>query len=207
MAVSYPLWYTLKANIKTFLEAIATEENAVDTGRNFLVSMDRWNPWIESQQGVALANILTQTVALNTDRSGSRRNGLDNITVIVDMYALGKPKVDGLLPGDEIAAKRLDLLVAQVREGLTRLNDNDFGFAKDSTGGFLIDRDINFTLTYYDQESAEASGQYAPARWTFNVMMPFIPEDKRTYYDLDVLNLSVKKDDLENFALQFTYDS
>lgn len=206
--IDYPLWYTLKNNIKTILTAVAAEETLVSAGRNFEVSSNRFTPWLESQQNKALVNIMVQTVGLNADRSGSRRNGMDNITVILDMYALGRPVASGgsYLPSDDVAADRLDLLVAQVREGLTRLNLQDFGFTPDPTYGHMIDRNINFSLTYYDHENLESTGQYAPARWSFDVMMPFIPVDKREYPDLSELNITVKKDDLDNFAARFTYD-
>lgn len=203
MAISYPLWYTLKNNIKNQLEAIAIEENAVDPGRNFQVQVNRWSPWIESQQNTALVNIMVDSVGQDSDRSGSRRNGMDQITVHADMYAIGK--AGELEPVDEVAAKRLDLLIAQVREGLTRLNTNDFGFTPDPVYGQYIDRNINFNLTYYDQEGEQKSMQYAPARWAFDVYMPFIPEDKGVYPDLEITGTEVKKGDLDSFAALFTY--
>ncbi len=178
MAISYPLWTTLKTNIVTILEAIATEET--------------------------LVNVMVQTTAPNTGRSSNRRNTLDDVTVNVDMYALGK--AGEVLPADGVAADRLDLLIAQVREGLTRLLATDFLFTKDATYGFPIDREeTNFNLTYYDQENEQAAGQYAPARWTFIVQLAFIPVDDNDYNDLTELNIQVKESDLDQFALRFTY--
>ena len=202
--IDYPLWATLKANIETILEAIATEETIVAAARNFLVTKDRWRVWVESQQNIALVNIMIQTVGTNVDRSGSRRNTLNDINVMVDMYALGE--AGEVLPADEVAADRLDLLTAQVRAGLTRLKESDFGFDPDSEFGMVIDRgDTDFTLTYYDQENEQSAGQYAPARWTFTVQMPFIPTDNNDEIDLTELNISVKDETLEQYALQFTY--
>lgn len=202
--IDYPLWTPLKANIKTILEAIATEETIVSAARNFIVEKDRWRVWVEEQQKIALVNILVQTVGTNVDRSGSRRNTLNDINVMIDMYALGE--AGEILPADEVAADRLDLLVAQVREGLTRLKESDFGFDVDSELGFLIDRgDTDFTLTYYDQENEQSAGQYAPARWTFAVQMPFIPTDNNDEIDLTEINVSVKDETLEQYALRFTY--
>lgn len=205
MAIDYPLWYQLKNNIATILSDIATEENAEDPARNFGVYVNRWNPWIEAQQSTAFANIVVQNVVPASDRSASRRNGMDQISVNVDMYAIGK--AGEVQPADEIAAMRLDLLTAQVREGLTRLDKNDFLFEEDPTYGSLIDRNINFTLTYYDQEGEQKSVQYAPARWSFDVYMPFIPQDKREYPTLDISETTVKAGDLELFATQFTYNT
>lgn len=209
--IDFPLWYQLKTNIVTALQEIAAEETIIDSGRNFDVAKDRWRPWIEEQQNVALVNVMVQTVGQESERSANRRNGLDNITVNIDMYALGE--AGEILPADQIAAERLDLLVAQVREGVTRLDLNDFGFPPDPTYGHIIDRNQNFSLTYFDQESEQTTGQYAPARWTFSVFMPFIPKDLRQFPGLDPgeypelteVNVSVKDDSLEQFALRFDY--
>ena len=200
--ISYPLWFTLKSNIKTILETIAAEEALVDSARDFEVEKDRWRPWVEEQQSIPLVNIMVQTVGLNAPRSSNRRNTLDDVTVNIDMYALGE--AGEVLPADEVAAKRLDLLIAQVREGLTRLAQTDFGFTKDPDYGFPIDREnADFTLTYYDQENEQATGQYAPARWTFIVQLAFIPTDDNEYNALTELNVTLE--DLEDFSLKFTY--
>ena len=197
--INFPLWTTLKTNIVTILEAIATEETLVDAGRNFLTQKDRWRPWIEAQQGTALVNIMVSTVGINTDRSSNRRNTLDDVVVNVDMYALGK--AGEVLPADGVAASRLDLLIAQVREGLTRLKETDFGFSEDAEFGFPIDREeTNFNLTYYDQENEQSSGQYAPARWSFTVQLAFIPTDNNDYNDLEEFNIN-----MQQFALRFDY--
>ena len=201
--INYPLWKQLKTNIVTILEEIAAEENAVDPGRNFIVTRDRWRPYIESQQGTALVNIMVQNVGANSDRSGNRQNYLDTVNVYIDMYAIGL--AGEVLPADEIAADRLDLLTAQVREGITRLKNIDLGFPRDSTGGFLIDWSGSADLTMYDQDQEDSTGQYAPARWSFNVEMPFIPTDNNDYVDLDQLNLTVTDDSLELFKVQFNY--
>lgn len=200
--IDYPLWYMLKNNIVTILKAIATEENLVDPGRNFEVEKNRWRPWVEAQQNIPLVNVMVQTVSPNTGRSANRRNGLDDVTVNVDMYALGEG--GDVMPMDELAAKRLDLLIAQIREGLTRLKETDFGFTKDPDFGFPIDREnTDFTLTYYDQENEQATGQYAPARWTFIVQLAFIPVDDNIYNALIELNVSFE--DLTDFSLKFIY--
>ena len=193
-----PLWTILKTNIVTELLAVAAEEAIVDPARNFLVGKDRWRPWIEAQQNVPLVNVMIQTVGQIPERSANRRSSLDDISINVDMYALGEG--GNVLPSDQLAADRLDLLVAQVREGLTRLDTNDFGFVRDVDGGIIIDRNLAFSLTYYDQENEQSTGQYAPARWNFNVAMPFIPNDKRVYIDLEELNVT-----LEQYALRFNY--
>ena len=204
MAIALPLWNALKVNIVTQLTAIAVEETLVDAGRDFEVSKDRWRPWIEEQQKKALVNIMVDTVSGNGDRSTQRVSALDDIIVKADMYAIGK--AGEVLPADEVAAERLDLLIAQVREGLTRLAFTDYGFTKDSTFGNVIDHDSNFQLNYYDQESQQATGQYAPARWSFTVQMPFIPVDDNDYENLEELGVVVSDETAALFALDFTYD-
>lgn len=204
MAIAFPLWYTLKQNIVTQLQAIAAEEALVSAGRDFEVAQDRWRPWIEEQQKKALVNVMIETVGVNGDRSTQRASTLDDILVKVDMYAIGE--AGEILPADGVAAERLDLLVAQVRNGLTRLAFTDYGFSKDSTFGNVIDHDSNFALNYYDQESQQATGQYAPARWSFTVQMPFIPVDDNDYQNLEKLGVVVSDETAALFALDFTYD-
>lgn len=196
--ILYPEWYTLKENVKQILTVIAAEENLVDPSRNFLVEKDRWRPWVEAQQEIPLVNIMVQGVAQDSGRSSSRTCSVDEVVLNIDMYALGK--AGQVLPADQLSAERLDLLVAQVREGLTRLDLIDFGFDIGK-----IDRSQNLTLTYYDQENESATGQYAPARWSMSVYFPFEPQDKREYIDLSELNVSVN-DDLANiYSLKFNY--
>ena len=196
--IEYPLWYGLKSNIVDILTIIAAEETIVNSSRNFLVQKDRWRPWIEAQQEIPLVNVMVQGSNQDSGSSASRIYSTDEVTVNVDMYVLGQ--AGETLPADEIAAERLDLLVAQVREGLTRLDLLDFGFPIGQ-----ISRDQNFTLTYYDQQNEESTGQYAPARWSFNVKFPFYPQDKGNYVNLSELNVTINDDLAELYKLKFNY--
>lgn len=196
--IAYPSWYPLKANIVSILKVIAAEEKAEETTRDFVVEKDRWRPWIESQQLIPLVNVMVQGVNQDSGSSAARIYSTDEITINVDMYALGR--AGEVLPADQIASERLDLLVAQVREGLTRLDLMAFGFEEGT-----IERSLNFTLSYYDQENEQATGQYAPARWSFNVKTPFYPEDKRDYVDLSELNVDINDDLAELYKLKFNY--
>lgn len=198
MAIDYPAWYTLKNNIVAILQVIAAEEELVSADRDFKVERDRWRPWIESQQTIPLVNVMVQGVGQDPARSSARRYTTDEVTIHVDMYALGK--AGEVLPADQLSAERLDLLVAQVREGLTRLDQIDFGFQVGE-----IDRSQNLTLTYYDQENEQATGQYAPARWSMSVLFPFEPQDKRVYVDLSELNVSMSDELAELYSLKFIY--
>lgn len=199
MAVEYPAWSTLKSNIVSILEVIAAEETLEDSDRDFTVGKDRYRPWIEPDQTKPLVNVMVQGVGQDSATSASRTNSTDEITVNVDMYAIG---IAGeALPVDEVAANRIDLLIAQVREGLTRLGQINFGF---DTGKLYTN--LNYTLTYYDQENQESAGQYAPARWSFTVKTPFTPADNNTYIDLEELNVDISDDLAELYSLQFKYD-
>lgn len=195
-AIAFPKWYTLKGNVETILKAVAAEEKAVDPGREFLVSRDRWRPWIEAQQNVALVNILTDTV--ESQGGGSRRYKRDVVTVQVDLYALGtyEDQAGDLTPADEVAAKRLDLLAEQVRHALTRLANADMGF----NAGEIDTGDLQLSLVMYSQEREETTGQYAPARWSFQVSLPYVPMDHQEIADLEELNVA-----LEQFAVKYTY--
>jgi len=195
--IALPKWHTLKGNITTILRAVAAEEALVDAGRNFAVSNSRWRPWIESQQGLALVNVMVDGVESGGNGAGSRRYKQDVVRVNIDMYALGtyEEQAGELTPADEVAGKRLDLLTAQVRSGITRMINQDLGFE----AGTIDTSGIDATLTMYSQEREESSGMYAPARWSFAVQLPYLPEESPVG-DLDVMDL-----DLQQFAVRFVY--
>jgi hypothetical protein len=200
--INYPLWYTLKNNIVSALETIATEEALVSAARNFEVEKDRWRPWIESQQSVPLVNVMVQNVSPIAEQSGSKKSTMNQIIVMIDMYVMGK--AGETLPVDTYAADRLDLLTAQVREGLTRLASFDFGMF-DTDGDPLIEKGADLTLQIYDQENEQVTGQYAPARWSLTVNMPFIPTDDNSLLNLEEIGVQVKEDDLDVWAVEFAY--
>ena len=205
MAVAMPGFSTLKANIVTALREVATAENAVSTARNFIVTQDRWRPWIENQQSVALVNVMVDNVS--SSGGGSHFNVTDRISVNIDMYVLGTydEQVSAgsgaitLTPADEIAAARLDLLTAQVRHAISRMKNSDLGFAAGQ-----VSRNISASLTIYSQEGEEATGNYAPARWTLTVDMAYEPDDDAAATEITELNLTWK-DALESWASRYTY--
>ena len=125
--IELPPWVQLKTNIVSILQIIAAEETIVDPARDFEVNKDRYRPWAEAQQTISLVNVMIQGMAQDSGTSSARHCSTDEVAVIVDMYALGN--AGEILPVDQEAANRLDLLVAQVREGLSRLDLIDFGFA------------------------------------------------------------------------------
>lgn len=205
MSVAMPGFSTLKTNIVTLLREVATAENAISTARNFTVTKDRWRPWIESQQSVALVNVMVDNVS--SAGGGSHHNVTDRVNVNIDMYVLGtydeqtstSTGTVTLTPADEIAAARLDLLIAQVRHAISRMKNSDLGFA---TG--VISRNISPTITIYSQEGEEATNQYAPARLSISVDMAYTPDDDATTTAITEIDLTWK-DTLESWASRYTY--
>jgi hypothetical protein len=179
MAVAYPAWYNVETGIVTALEKVATEENAIDTARNFIVSRDRWRPWIENQQNVALVNVMVENIS--PGGGGTRRYTQDRVTINIDCYVLGTTEEQmqegtgtvTLTPADEFAAARLHLLVAQVRHAITRMSEQDFGL----TAGTIDTSALKATVQIYNQEGDDNTGSYAPARVSFEVSLPFEPSD------------------------------
>ena len=182
MAVAYPAWYAVQTGIISALEKVATEENAFDTARNFVVSRDRWRPWIENQQNVALVNVMIENIS--PGGGGTRRYTQDRVTINIDCYVLGTTEEQTdegtgditLTPADEFAAARLHLLVAQARHAITRMSEQDFGLA----AGVIDTGALKATVQYYNQEGDDTTGSYAPARISFEVSLPFEPSDDDT---------------------------
>ena len=193
MAVARPSYSTLKKNIVTILQEVATAEAVANASRAFVVTRDRWRPWIENQQSVALVNVMVDSVA-PSGGGGSKFFTQDRVTVNIDMYVLGTAQdqvsalgVHTLVPVDEVAADRLDLLIAQVRFGLTRMLRQDFGFEAGKIG-----HAIGMNLNLYPQEGSDEAGNYAPARWSFTVDLPYYAEDDGTTVAMEEINISVE---------------
>jgi hypothetical protein len=204
MAVARPAYNTLKKNIKTILQEVATAEAIASPSRAFTVERDRWRPWIENQRSTALVNIMVDSVN-PTPGGGTRQYQPQHVNVNIDMYVLGtdQDQVSStgavtLVPCDEVAADRLDLLIAQVQFGITRMLQHDFGF----TAG-LIGRSNAPSLTLYPQEGDQETGNYAPARWSLAVDLPYYPVDDGTTVALTELNISFDAD--EPWGLKYLY--
>ena len=179
MAVAYPAWYNVQTGIISALEKVATEENAIDESRNFIVSRNRWRPWIEKQQSVALVNVMIESIRPNG--GGTRRYTQDAVTINIDCYVLGTAEEQTdeesgditLTPADEFAAARLHLLVAQARHAITRMSEQDFGLV----AGTIDTSALKANIQIYNQEGDDSIGSYAPARVSFELTLPFEPAD------------------------------
>ena len=207
MAVAYPAWYAVQTGIISALEKVATEENSIDEARNFVVSRDRWRPWIENQQNVALVNVMIENVS--PGGGGTRRFTQDRVTINIDCYVLGTTEEQTdegtgavtLTPADEFAAARLHLLVAQARHAITRMSEQDFGLS----AGTIDTGALKATVQYYNQEGDDSTGSYAPARISFEVSLPFEPSDDDTA--VDITDAQVKfKQAIESWFVKHSYE-
>lgn len=179
MTVSMPIYHTLKNNIVKILRDFS---NSQEKSLQFEVVRDRYRTWIENQQNKPLVNVIVTQL----EPSGGGKFHHDyTATVNVDMFVLGKGKKEideqtggfVLFPADEKAADRLDLLVAQVQFAITQLAKYDFGFPAGAIG-----RITNApSLTLYSQ-SDDTTGNFAPARFTFSVTLPYAPVDNCDEY-------------------------
>ena len=205
MPVAMPSYATLKNNIVTILQAVSTADSATDANRAFIVERDRWRPWIENQHEVALVNVMVDSARVEPN-GGTRRYHTYRVSVNIDMYVLGTATEQTdedtgtvtLTPADKKAADRLDLLIAQVQYGLTKMSTCDFGFSAGTI------RPEAPTLQIYNQDGAQETGNYAPARWTLEVVLPFYPSDDGTTVAISELNLTFKQA-LEDMGLKYVY--
>lgn len=206
MAVDAPDYATVKANIVTILKAVATAENAVSTGRNFQVVRDMSQSWISSQQNKALVNVRLDSI--NPEGGGTRHFTQDRVSFYIDLYVLGTAEEQTdeatgdvtLFPADQEAADRLDLLVAQVRYGITKMSTEALGM----TVGQCDSHALKARLQIYDQDGSQDTGCYAPARFSFDVSIPYNPADDGP--TVAVSEINVKFDEsIEKWSLKYVY--
>lgn len=208
MAVAYPTWYNIQTGIVNALNTVATAEATIDTARNFVVARDRWRPWIENQQNVALVNVVVDSV--RPDGGGTRRYTQDRITFNIDCYVLGTAEEQTdeetgavtLTPADEFAAARLHLLVAQVRHAITRMSAQDFGMS----AGTVDTLALKTVIQAYNQEGDESTGSYAPARIQLEVIAAYEPADDWAFVEIDTASLTMKQA-IENWHITHTYET
>lgn len=207
MAVAYPAWYSVQTGIISALEKVATEESSIDEARNFIVSRDRWRPWIENQQNVALVNVMIENVS--PGGGGTRRYTQDRVTINIDCYVLGTNEEQTnegtgavtLTPADEFAAARLHLLVAQARHAITRMSEQDFGLP----AGTIDTGALKASVQIYNQEGDDSTGSYAPARISLEVVLPFEPSDDGVA--VDITNAQIKfKQTIESWFVKHSYE-
>lgn len=207
MAVAYPAWYSVQTGIISALEKVATEENSIDEARNFIVSRDRWRPWIENQQNVALVNVMIENVS--PGGGGTRRYTQDRVTINIDCYVLGTTEEQTnegtgavtLTPADEFAAARLHLLVAQARHAITRMSEQDFGLP----AGTIDTGALKASVQIYNQEGDDSTGSYAPARISLEVVLPFEPSDDGVAVDITDAQIKFKQT-IESWFVKHSYE-
>jgi hypothetical protein len=208
MAIALPAYNTLKKNIVTILnELSALEITAGNDG--FTAERDRYRSWPYTETMTARVNVMVQNA---TPSSGGSHIHTDyRFTVNVDMYVIGGcaaeevGEVEGeevvtLTPANIVASERLDLLVSQCQFALTQLAEHDFGF----TAGMIGRASKGMTLTINNQGDDQTVGTFAPARWSFDVILPYTASDNGTTFNLTDLTITMEKV-LEDIRLEYSY--
>lgn len=206
MPVALPLYATAKAAIVTQLRAVAAAEAAVNAGRNFSVVRDKSIAWIENQQNKAIVNVRLDSI--EPDGGGTKHYTQDRVSFYIDMYVLGTAEEQTntttgdvtLFPADEKASDRLDLLIAQVRYGITKMSTRDLGLSP----AVCDSHALKARLQVYDHDGAEDTGIYAPARFTFDISVPYSPEDDGTLTAVSEINVTFDEA-LEDWSLKYVY--
>lgn len=203
-ALQQPTYNTIKKNLVTILAAVSADE-VTQGNPGFTVERDRYRNWdIEDSLG-AKVNILL--AGYTPESGGARAYTKYRATFNVDMYVIGATTSelddDGeliLTPANIEAADRLDLLISQVQFGLTQLAEHDFGLA----AGKIERPSKGMTLTISNQGDDMSVGTFAPARWSFDVLIPYYATDNGPTSNLTNLNLTLNRA-IEDMVLQYTY--
>ena len=207
-AIALPPYNTLKKNIVDILNAVSALEVAANNP-GFTAERDRYRNWDYTETLEARVNVMIQN--MTPSGGGSQIHTDYRTTVNVDMYVIGGAtqeetgEVEGeevtvLTPANIVAAERLDLLIAQVQFALTQLAEHDFGF----TAGLLGRNTKGMSLTISNQGDDQTVGVFAPARWSFDVVLPFTATDNGPTSDMTELNITLEKV-LEDIQLKYTY--
>ena len=203
-ALTRPTYNTIKKNLVTILAAVSADEVA-QGNPGFTVERDRYRNWEYTEDLTARVNIML--AGYTPESGGSTRYTKYRATFNVDMYVLGgctKEEYDEeeqiLTPANIEAADRLDLLVSQVQFGLTQLAQHDFGLP----AGSIERPSKGMTLTISNQGEDMTVGVFAPARWSFDVLIPYYASDNGPTAYLTNLNLTLNRA-IEDMELKYTY--
>lgn len=203
-ALTQPTYNTIKKNLVTILAAVSADE-VTQGNPGFTVERDRYRNWKTAEELTARVNILL--AGYSPESGGSRAYTKYRATFNVDMYVFGGSTAEEVIdseltltPANIEAADRLDLLISQVQFGLTQLAQHDFGM----TPGAIERPSKGMTLTISNQGDDRSVGVFAPARWSFDVMIPYYASDNGPTANLTTLNLTLNRA-IEDMALQYTY--
>lgn len=169
MSVPFPLYAQAIDGIYDAIKEVADAEAIIDPVLGFVVSKNRARPYIESVTNKALVNVLLNKV----DPTGMSSQYAERLTATyhLDMYVRGADTV--LIPADESASTRLQLLTGQVMFAVKAMKNIRFNLDVGQ-----IARNIESSLQFYElEDDRQSSSMYAPARYIFKCDFPYSPED------------------------------
>lgn len=152
--------------MKTALEAFSLTQSA---GVRFRVERDRVRP--PSMRDMPLVNIWLESLSPQREGSSGRTTSQELARINVDCYAKGVDTDDDGLD-DTIAMARVYYLKEQVKFGLFRLVNADFGLAAGAIGR---KRWPSWQLFQNDLKLPES--EVVAGRWTVEVEYNWTPED------------------------------
>lgn len=156
-------------NMVQALQAFAAEQVAEDPDVGFTVERDRVRP--PSMRDMPLVNIWLESLDPQTQGSSARTVEQELARINVDCYAKGTDE-DGDDLDDQTAMARLYYLKEQVKAGLYRLVNADFGLPAGTIGS---KRWPAWRLFQNDLKQPE--DEVVAGRWSVEVEFQWTPED------------------------------
>ena len=192
--IALGLFDQIETKIVQALEAFSAEQAAIEATAGFDVSQGRMRPIGSLPK--PLVNVWMPD--LNPEDPGSKTYQQESVTYNVDLIVKGTEQTGATpIASDEVAYSRLKYLAIQVKHGLYKLINADFGFP----GEIAHKGWPRFSL--FQTDTGMPSEQIIGGRWTFDVEYAWQPEEDRVFVDLEKLNVS---DSLkERWAALYTY--
>jgi len=187
------LFDLIEDRIVSALETFRDEQIAIDPAVTFSIVQRQLRPF----QGKKMPVVNVWLDGLNPE-DGSRTYQQETVTYQVDCYAKGIEQT-GATPvsSDKDAMDRLYYLAIQVKHGLYRLINADYGF---QPGTIARKRWPRFSLFQTDTKMPE--GQIVGGRWTVEVEYSWQPEDIAT---VALAELAVEDSLKERWKTLYTY--
>lgn len=155
--------------MKAALQVFEAEQVALDPLVFFTVRRDLLRPTV--MRDMPLVNIWCESLDSVREGSSSRLTGQESARINVDCYAKGFD-ADEENCSDIVAITRLNYLKQQVKEGLYRLINSDFGFPVGTIGK---KKWPSWKLFQNDLKLPET--EVVAGRWTIEVEYSWTPED------------------------------
>lgn len=159
-------------NMKAALQAFEAEQVAQDPAVGFTVERDRIRPPSLKDMTKGLVNIWLDTLDPQREGSSGRTTSQELARVNVDCYARGLTMDEDGDEDDSAAMARLYYLKEQVKFGLFRLVNADFGLPAGTIGRKRWPSWRMFQNDLKMPEEAVVAG-----RWTLEVEYNWTPED------------------------------